>query len=155
MITAFLVLIACELVGEIVRQACSLPIPGPVIGMFCLAGVLAWRKDKLDAPAIPDALGDSAETLIGHMGLLFIPAGVGIISEANLKNLFRTPARAWLKAEPEELKPDGEMAKLEKPQRFESHVYRALAEGYIASTKAASLLRRPVADVEHAVKGKQ
>jgi holin-like protein len=82
MITAFLVLIACELVGEIVRQACGLPIPGPVIGMFCLAGVLAWRKDKLDAPAIPDALGDSAETLIGHMGLLFIPAGVGIISEA-------------------------------------------------------------------------
>jgi putative effector of murein hydrolase LrgA (UPF0299 family) len=84
MIAAFLVLIACELVGEIVREAFSLPIPGPVIGMFCLAAILALRKDRPDAPAIPDALGDSAETLIGHMGLLFIPAGVGIISEAGL-----------------------------------------------------------------------
>ena len=84
MIAAFLVLIACELVGEVVREAFSLPIPGPVIGMFCLAAILALRKDGPDAPAIPDALGDSAETLIGHMGLLFIPAGVGIISEAGL-----------------------------------------------------------------------
>ena len=84
MIAAFLVLIACELVGEVVREAFSLPIPGPVIGMFCLAAILALRKDGPDAPAIPDALGDSAETLIGHMGLLFIPAGVGIISEAEL-----------------------------------------------------------------------
>ena len=63
------------------------------------------------------------------------------------------PCMFWLKAEPEELKPDGETARLEKPQRFESYVYRALAEGYIASTKAAALLRRPVADVERAVKG--
>jgi len=35
MIAAFLVLIACELVGEVVREAFSLPIPGPVIGMYC------------------------------------------------------------------------------------------------------------------------
>ena len=48
----------------------------------------------------------------------------------NLKNLFRTPARAWLKAEPEELKVDGETARLEKPQRFEAYVYRALGGGY-------------------------
>jgi Zn-dependent peptidase ImmA (M78 family) len=90
---------------------------------------------------------------VSMWALLYRLKDVGIISEANLKNLFRTPARAWLKAEPEELRPDGETAKLEKPQRFESHVYRALAEGFIATTKAATLLRRPIADVERAVKG--
>lgn len=90
---------------------------------------------------------------ISMWALLYRLKDVGIISETNLKNLFRTPARAWLKSEPEELKQDGETARLEKPQRFESHVYRALAEGFIASTKAATLLRRPIADVERAFKG--
>jgi holin-like protein len=67
-----------------VRNDFNRPIPGPVIGMFWLAGLLAVRKDKPDAPAIPEALGQTADTLIGHMGLLFIPAGVGIIAEAGL-----------------------------------------------------------------------
>jgi Zn-dependent peptidase ImmA (M78 family)/DNA-binding XRE family transcriptional regulator len=92
---------------------------------------------------------------VSYIALLYRLKDVGVISEATLKNIFRTPARAFLKNEPEPLKADGEIAQLEKPQRFESHVYRALAEGYIASTKAAALLRRPLADVERAVKGKQ
>ena len=92
---------------------------------------------------------------VSMWALLYRLKDVGIISEANLKNLVRTPARAWLKSEPEELSTDGETARLEKPQRFETHVYRALAEGIIPSTKAAGLLRRPIADVERAVKGQQ
>jgi holin-like protein len=84
MIVAFLSLIVCELVGEFVRGAFNLPVPGPVMGMFLLAAVLAFRKDRPDAPAIPDALGQTAETLISHMGLLFVPAGVGIIAETGL-----------------------------------------------------------------------
>jgi Zn-dependent peptidase ImmA (M78 family)/DNA-binding XRE family transcriptional regulator len=79
----------------------------------------------------------------------------GIISEASLKNLFRTPARAWLKDEPLPLSPNGEIAKLEKPQRFENYVYRALAEGLIPANKAANLVKKPLADVERAVKGPQ
>lgn len=92
---------------------------------------------------------------VSMMALHYRLKDVGIISEANLKNLFRTPARAWLKSEPEELKLDGETARLEKPQRFEAYVYRALAEGIIPSAKAATLLRQPIADVERAVKGEQ
>jgi holin-like protein len=84
MIIAFLLLIACELVGEVGREAFNLAVPGPVIGMFFLAAVLAFRKDKPDAPALPLALGQVAETLINHMGLLFVPAGVGIIAQAGL-----------------------------------------------------------------------
>ncbi len=84
MVAALLLLIACELIGELARAALNLPVPGPVIGMLLLAAVLSLRKDKPDAPAIPAALGRTAETLIGHMGLLFVPAGAGIITEAGL-----------------------------------------------------------------------
>jgi holin-like protein len=80
MIVALLILIAGELVGEFVRGAFDLPVPGAVIGMFLLAAVLACRKDRPDAAAIPGELGQTAETLISHMGLLFVPAGVGIIT---------------------------------------------------------------------------
>jgi len=83
MLTAVLCLIACQLIGELVREAFHLPIPGPVIGMFLLAAALALRGGRADG-AIPPFLEKVAETLIGHMGLLFIPAGVGVIAEAGL-----------------------------------------------------------------------
>jgi holin-like protein len=96
MISAFLLLIAFELAGELARSALHLPIPGPVIGMFLLAAVLIVRKDRSDAPAIPVSLGRTAEGLIGHMGLLFVPAGVGIIAEAGLLRAEWLPILAGL-----------------------------------------------------------
>jgi Zn-dependent peptidase ImmA (M78 family)/transcriptional regulator with XRE-family HTH domain len=78
---------------------------------------------------------------------------VGIISEDRLNSLYRTPAKAWLKSEPDPLSEDGDIARLERPKRFDSLVYRALAEGLITSIKAAGLLKRPVSEVERAVKG--
>jgi len=84
MIAALLTLTACELVGEVVREIFALPVPGPVVGMFFLAAILVFRKDQPNAPAIPVPLARAAETLIDHMGLLFVPAGVGIIATASL-----------------------------------------------------------------------
>ena len=82
MLPAILTLMAFQLVGEAVRDAFSLPIPGPVIGMFLLAAVLVIRGRRVDR--VPPALEATADTLISHMGLLFVPAGVGIIAEADL-----------------------------------------------------------------------
>lgn len=96
MIAAFLVLIASELLGEVVRSAFDLPVPGPVIGMFVLAGILALREDRVGTPAIPDALRQTTETLIRHMGLLFVPAGVGIVAEAGLLRKEWLPVAAGL-----------------------------------------------------------
>lgn len=90
---------------------------------------------------------------VSMWALLMRLRDVGVISEAKLNNLFKTPARAWLKAEPEQLDVDGDIGKLERPQRFEAYVYRALAEGLISAVKAASLLKRSVSDVEKAVIG--
>ncbi len=78
---------------------------------------------------------------------------VGIISEPHLKNLYRTPARAWLKSEPDPLDEEGDVGRLERPKRFESYVYRAMAEGVIQAAKAATLLRKPLHEVEEALKG--
>jgi holin-like protein len=86
MLTALLSLIACQLIGELIRNACHLPIPGPVIGMFLLAAALAFH-DRRRTPGADDtraSLEQTAETLIAHMGLFFVPAGVGIIAEAGL-----------------------------------------------------------------------
>ncbi len=73
MIGALTVLLAFQLVGEILVQISGLPAPGPVIGMVLLLLTLYWRG------ALPDALRTVAETLLSHLSLLFIPAGVGII----------------------------------------------------------------------------
>jgi len=82
MIVAFLVLLACELAGDLLRQLFALPIPGPVVGMSILAAALAFRSEGPSArSAIIDGLEHAAETLIRQMGLLFVPAGVGLIAE--------------------------------------------------------------------------
>jgi holin-like protein len=85
-LVAFLVLIGCQLVGEVVRGALHLPVPGSVIGMLLLAAALALRdrgNEPADTPA-SSPLDRTAGMLLQHMGVLFVPAGVGIIAEASL-----------------------------------------------------------------------
>jgi holin-like protein len=102
---ALLILIGCQLIGEVLRTVLHLPIPGPVIGMFVLAAVLAGRQSGgrqsggrqsggrqsgggqsggSGDPAAPSPLQRTADALIAHMGLLFVPAGVGVIAQAGL-----------------------------------------------------------------------
>ena len=82
---ALLILIGCQLIGEVMRTVLHLPIPGPVIGMFLLAAVLAARPSgRSGDPAAPSSLQRTADALIGHMGLLFVPAGVGVIAQVGL-----------------------------------------------------------------------
>lgn len=89
---ALTLLIGAQLAGEVLRRVLHLPLPGPVIGMFVLAVALvaASRRREADSAASPSPLDNTASTLISNMGLLFVPAGVGIISELNLLR------REWL-----------------------------------------------------------
>ncbi|MBM7124079.1 CidA/LrgA family protein [Dyella flava] len=80
---AFAVLIGAQLLGEVMQRVLHLPLPGPVIGMFLLAVALlipckSWvaRRDNEVS-----ALEQASSSLIANMGLLFIPAGVGIVTE--------------------------------------------------------------------------
>lgn len=63
----------CELVGELIADALSVPIPGPVLGMLLLFGILAFRRE------VPTALGATADGLLKAMSLLFVPAGAGVL----------------------------------------------------------------------------
>jgi holin-like protein len=82
---SILVLLAAQLAGEAVHRALHLPLPGPVLGMALLAAVLLLRKREPD-----EALVKTSNGLLAWLGLLFVPAGAGIV--ANL-SLLRT---AWL-----------------------------------------------------------
>lgn len=85
MIPALLVLLGCELAGSALHQMVGLPVPGPVIGMSILAAALAFRKGGASSGSpITGSLEQTAETLIRHMGLLFVPAGVGLVAEIEL-----------------------------------------------------------------------
>lgn len=83
---AFLVLLGFQLLGEIVRSATSLPLPGPVIGMFLLTATLVLRRrdGQETSPIAETGLASVADSLIRNMGLLFVPAGVGIMAETRM-----------------------------------------------------------------------
>jgi holin-like protein len=86
---AIFAIVCFQLGGEAVRLAFGLPVPGPVIGMFALAAVLVMR-DRLFCRPIPPQLSSLSDTLIGMMGLFFVPAGAAIVTEAALLR------QAWL-----------------------------------------------------------
>lgn len=73
MIGALAVLLAFQLIGEVAVQLSGIPAPGPVVGMVLLFLALQWRGE------LPDVLRNTAQTLLSHLSLLFVPAGVGII----------------------------------------------------------------------------
>ena len=84
MIPALALLLGCQLAGEIVSRALALPVPGPVIGLALLAvGALVHaRMTGADPSAIEKTgLGRAAGALLGSLGLLFVPAGVGVVQQ--------------------------------------------------------------------------
>jgi len=64
--------LGCQLAGETLVAITGLPLPGPVAGMALLfAGLLLG--------GLPDGLGRVADTLLGMLALMFVPAGVGVM----------------------------------------------------------------------------
>jgi holin-like protein len=86
MASALLTLIGFQLLGDIVADIFSVPVPGMVIGLILLIAVL-WARGRVHGPekAVPEALHRVAKGLHDHLGLLFVPAGVGVM--ANLHTL--------------------------------------------------------------------
>ena len=73
MIGAITLLLVFQLVGEVLARALVLPSPGPVIGMALLFAALAVRG----GPSTD--LRDTAQGLLQHLSLLFVPAGTGVM----------------------------------------------------------------------------
>jgi len=75
MVRALAILLLCQLAGTILQQASGLPIPGPVIGLVMLLAYLLRRGGP--APYVRE----TAQGLLKYLGLLFVPAGVGVVTE--------------------------------------------------------------------------
>ena len=73
MIGALTLLLVFQLVGEVIARALTLPVPGPVIGMALMFVALILRG----GPTEP--LRGTANGLLQHLSLLFVPAGTGIM----------------------------------------------------------------------------
>jgi holin-like protein len=83
MIEAIAAVLLCQLLGEGLARALSVPVPGPVIGLLLLFAGL-WIRGRLRpaAPAPEDTpLGVLSGFLLAHLSLLFVPAGVGIVGQ--------------------------------------------------------------------------
>jgi len=68
-------LVLCQFGGEVVARAAGLAMPGPVLGLVLLLAILAVRGGP------DEAMRFTASGLLRHLSLLFVPAGVGIITQ--------------------------------------------------------------------------
>lgn len=84
MLASLTLLLVFQLIGETVVQWLRLPVPGPVLGMLLLFAALVLRGE------VPTALRDTANGLLQHLSLLFVPAGAGVMTHLGLL------ATAWL-----------------------------------------------------------
>lgn len=73
MIPALLTLFVPQLIGETLSRALWLPLPGPVVGMLLLLAGFALF------PRLVAVVRPLAQGVLGHMSLLFVPAGTGVV----------------------------------------------------------------------------
>jgi holin-like protein len=74
-INGLLWLLGFQLAGEVLVRSLDLTVPGPVAGMVLLFVVLQLRR-----PPATANLFRAADGLLKHLQLLFIPAGVGVVT---------------------------------------------------------------------------
>ena len=75
----FLTLLVFQLVGTELEHWLRVPVPGPVIGMVLLAGWMLARGAGKHTD-----VETTADGLLGWLPLLFVPAGVGVVTELGL-----------------------------------------------------------------------
>lgn len=88
MIAGLTLILAAQLLGEVVARGAGLPVPGPVIGLVVLLALLGLRR-RLPARLVPAPLADGSleatgRGLIAHLSLLFVPAGVGVVQSLDV-----------------------------------------------------------------------
>jgi holin-like protein len=87
MIASLSLILMCQLAGEVMVRALALPMPGPVVGLMLLLGLLLTR-DRFAVLALgplrQGGVEDASRGLLAHLSLLFVPAGVGVVQKIGL-----------------------------------------------------------------------
>jgi holin-like protein len=87
MLRAFAILLGCQLAGEAITRGLALPLPGPVLGLVILVVLLfaVERRHLVDSATVDEtSLGKLANGLLAVLGILFVPAGVGVVQDLGL-----------------------------------------------------------------------
>lgn len=74
--------------GEILMRLALIPMPSPVIGLVLLYLDLLWHR------RLPDDLGRLADRMLSLFGLLFVPAGVGLVAHVDVLRAEAVPILA-------------------------------------------------------------
>jgi holin-like protein len=88
-------LLLCQSAGEALARLAHLGLPGPVIGMLLLLALLRWE-------VVRSPVGATADALLAHLSLLFVPVGVGVmthlalISQYGLRLLLAVVLSTWI-----------------------------------------------------------
>ena len=77
----FTLLLLCQSAGEALARLAHWPLPGPVLGLVLLVGLLQW-------PAVRVPVEAAAQPLLGHLSLLFVPVGVGVMTHMGLLSTY-------------------------------------------------------------------
>jgi holin-like protein len=72
--SAIFLLIVLQLIGEGIVQVSGLPVPGAVVGLVLLYAMLTWRGE------VSEEMSRTSGFLLQNLGVLFVPAGVGVIA---------------------------------------------------------------------------
>ena len=78
MLESLAVLLFCQLIGELTVLYLEIPVPGPVVGMLVLFIGLMIRGN------VPEVLSTTTNGLLEQLSLLFVPAGVGVMTHLTL-----------------------------------------------------------------------
>jgi holin-like protein len=81
MLQGLFIIFLFQLIGEAVQKYFGLTIPGPVIGLLLLLlSLLLLKKSSFGARVrLEKNLGAISSALLGHLPLLFVPIGVGVV----------------------------------------------------------------------------
>lgn len=88
MLSSITIIILCQLLGETIVFLSGMPIPGAVVGMVILFFWLVIKRD------ISISLERVSGILHRYLALLFVPAGVGIINNADFLRQWWAPFTA-------------------------------------------------------------
>lgn len=73
MILHLTTILVFQLIGETLTRSLGWVVPGPVLGMALLLIFF------MAVPRVAKAIQPTAQGLLSHLSLLFVPAGVGIV----------------------------------------------------------------------------
>lgn len=84
MLVGICLLLVFQLIGEIAAYLLNGVVPGPVLGMALIATVFSMARRLRVLNNVRGQVASVSTVILGNLGILFVPAGVGIVQHIDL-----------------------------------------------------------------------